>query len=99
MVRRIIWARRAQEDRKSIFSYWNKRNKSKNYSKKLNSLFNQSIKLLSIYPQIGRTTNKENIRIKVVRDYLIIYEFTDRELIILSIFDTRQNQSKLKNIF
>ena len=99
MVRRIIWARRAQEDRKSIFSYWNKRNKSKIYSKKLNLLFNQSVKLLSIHPQTGRITNKENIRIKVVRDYLIIYEFMDRELIILSIFDTRQNPDKLKNIF
>ncbi len=98
MVRQIIWSRRAQEDRKSIFSYWNKRNKSKVYSKKLNRLFIKAAELLAIHPNIGRVSNKENIRIKVVKDYLLIYEFTTKELRILSVFDTRQNPNKLKNI-
>ncbi len=97
MVRQIIWSRRAQEDRKYIFSYWNKRNKSKVYSKKLNRLFIKAAELLAIHPNIGRVSNKENIRIKVVKDYLLIYEFT-KELRILSVFDTRQNPNKLKNI-
>ncbi len=98
MVRQIIWSRRAQEDRKYIFSYWNKRNKSKVYSKKLNRLFIKAVELLAIHPNMGRVSNKENIRIKVVKDYLLIYEFTTKELRILSVFDTRQNPNKLKNI-
>ncbi len=101
MVRQIIWSRRAQEDRKTIFAYWNKRNKrnkSKIYSQKLNRLYIEAAELLAIHPRTGRGSNKENIRIKVVRDYILIYEFTDIELRILSIFDTRQNPEKRKKI-
>lgn len=43
MAREIIWTKRAQNDRYSIFNYWNKRNKSKSYSQKLNNLFISSI--------------------------------------------------------
>jgi len=56
MAKRIIWSRRAQNDRISIFEYWNKRNKSKVYSKKLNRLFNEGVKLISEYPEIGKPT-------------------------------------------
>jgi len=98
MARQIIWSKRAQEDRKCIFSYWNKRNKSVLYSKKLNRLFIEAAELLAIHPKIGRESNKENVRIKVVKDYLFIYEFTTEELRILSIFDTRQNPCKLTKI-
>ena len=34
---------------------------------------------------------------KIVKDYFIIYEFDDKELRILSIFETRQDPAKLKN--
>ena len=88
--------KRAQEDRKSIYFYWNKRNKSIIYSKKLNTLFIESAELLAIHPNMGRVSNKENIRIKVVRDFILIYEFTTNELRILSVFDTRQDPDKLK---
>ena len=65
MARQIIWSKRAQEDRKCIFSYWNKRDKSVLYSKKQNRLFIEAAELLAIHPKIGRESNKENVRIKV----------------------------------
>ncbi len=54
MAKQIIWSRKAQNDRKEIFRYWNKRNKSKLYSKKLNKLFKEAVKLISEYPEIGK---------------------------------------------
>lgn len=96
MARRIRWSRRSQEDRKAIFSYWNERNLSKTYSKKLNKLFIKAVELLSIHPRLGRKTSEKEIRIKVVKDYLILYKYSDTELRVMSIFDSRQDPEKLK---
>lgn len=99
MVRQIIWSRRAQTDRREIFKYWNKRNKSNLYSKKLNELFKEAVRLISEYPEIGKPTDNKNARIKIVRDYLIIYEVDEKErLIILTIWNSRQNPKRLERI-
>lgn len=98
MVRQIIWSLRAQADRKEILIYWNNRNKSNTYSKKLNQLFKEAIKLIGQFPQIGRPTDIENIRIKIVRDYLIVYEVNASQIYILTIWDGRRDPEKFKTI-
>ena len=99
MARRIIWSGRAHHDRIEIYKYWNKRNKSNLYSKKLNVLIKEAVKLIADYPGIGKPTDDKTARIKIVRDYLIIYEIDNiGQLLILSIFDSRQNPDKLKGI-
>ncbi|MDQ3020613.1 MAG: type II toxin-antitoxin system RelE/ParE family toxin [Bacteroidota bacterium] len=96
MVKRIVWSLTAQQDRKNILEYWNVRNKSKTYSKKLNELLKSSIKLISTHPNIGKKTNYSNIRFKVVRDYQIFYEETLNSIDVLRIWDSRQEPDKLK---
>ena len=99
MAKQIIWSRRAQTDRKEILKYWNKRNKSNIYSKKLNGLFIEVVRLISQYPEIGKLTDDKKARIKIVRDYLIIYEVDDKDrLLILTVWDSRQNPQRLKKI-
>lgn len=99
MARRIIWSRRAQNDRIEIFKYWNERNKSNLYSKKLYGLFIEAVKLIAEYPEIGTPTDNKNARIKIVKDYLIIYEMDEKEqLLILTIWDSRQNPERVKKI-
>lgn len=91
MVKQVIWSARAQNDRKQILEYWRFRNKSDQYSKKLNHLFKEAIKLITDYPQIGKVTDDSHARIKIVRNYLIIYEETDDQILILTIWDNRQD--------
>ena len=67
-------------------------------AKKLNQLFKESVKLITDYPQIGKLTDDTNTRIKIVRDYLLIYEETETQIFILTIWDSRQDPDKLKNI-
>ena len=99
MARQIIWSRRAQNDRIEIFKYWNKRNKSNLYSKKLNGLIKEAVKLISEYPEIGKPTDNKTARIKIVRDYLIIYEIDEKgQLLILTIWGSGQNPERLKRI-
>jgi plasmid stabilization system protein ParE len=98
MAKQVIWSLRAQNDKKEILDYWRQRNKSNSYSKKLNELFKESIKIILDFPQIGKVTNDTKARIKIVRDYLIIYEDTETQLFILTIWDSRQDPDKLKKI-
>lgn len=88
--RKIIWTLKANTERKEILEYWILRNQSKKFSIKLNRLFLDTLFLLSEHPTIGRKTDFENVRVKIVRDYLIFYEYTLSELIILSIWDGRR---------
>lgn len=98
MAKPVVWSLRAQNDRKEILNYWRLRNKSNAYSKKLNRLFKESIKIITDFPLIGKLTDQPNTRIKIVKDYLIIYEETETQISILTIWDSRQNPDKLKEI-
>ena len=98
MAKQIIWSLRAQKDKKEIFKYWTQRNKSNHYSKKLNQLFKEAILLLRQHPYIGRPTDDALVRIKIVKEYLLIYEVTETSINILSIWDGRQDPSKLEDI-
>lgn len=98
MAKRIEWTRRAQKERKEILGYWVRRNKSTVYSKKLNGIFKSWVLLLSKRPEIGKKTDVENVRVKIVKDYLIFYEVIDEALYVLSIWDTRQDPDALNII-
>ena len=96
MDRKIIWSKRARKEQTEIFEYWNARNYSKTYSNRLNRLFKETTKLISLFPEIGRQTDKDGVRVSLVENYLLIYEPVDNEtILILSIWDTRQNPDKL----
>ena len=98
MAKQIIWSLRAQKDKREILKYWSQRNKSNRYSKKLNELFKESIKLILEHPQVGKLTDTPSVRIKIIKEYLLIYEVSETSIIILSIWDGRQDPSKLENI-
>ncbi|MBI3195783.1 MAG: type II toxin-antitoxin system RelE/ParE family toxin [Ignavibacteriae bacterium] len=99
MAKQVIWSFRAQQERIRILEYWTVRNSSKTYSNKLDRLIREAIKLIALHPHIGRkTTTDDYVRVKVVRDYLILYEDTNQQINILSIWDSRQNPEKLDEL-
>lgn len=96
MAKKIIWTKKANEERKEILDYWIQRNQSKTYSIKLNKLIVETLTRLSVQPELGRKTDIENVRVKLVRDYLLFYEINKLDLIVLSIWDGRKNELNLK---
>lgn len=98
MVKKIVWSAKAQNDRKEILQYWKKRNKSTSYSTKLNYLFNDAANLISKFPKIGKLTAYNDTRIKIVRDYLMVYKEYDTQIAIITIWDGRQDPLKLEKI-
>jgi hypothetical protein len=89
--RKIDWTINAVLTKKSIFRYWNNRNKSTVYSKKLNQLFTSTLHTVETSPEASIATKKENIRAILVKDYYLIFEITELNIKVLDIWDTRQN--------
>ncbi len=99
MAKRVIWSSLASNEKIQILEYWVYRNKSKTYSKKLNKLFADAVNIIKDFPEIGRLTDHNNVRRFLVRDYLIFYKIEQDSILILSIWDARQDPKSLEHKF
>ena len=68
MAYQIVWTEKANIERKHILQFWVDYNKSKVFSLKLNKLFISSIRNLAVRPNIGRKTEFDNVKVKIVRE-------------------------------
>lgn len=98
MAVRIIWTNTAVNQRRKILSYWNKRNKSKTYSKKLVLEISQRIKFLADNPEIYIKTSFPDIRTSTLGHYNIFYKTNITELIVIAFWDNRRNPKLLSKI-
>ena len=96
MAKRIVWSERAQKERYEILNYWNKRNKSKTYSIKLNKLFLERIENAAKMPEAGIPSDDPHLRTIIVRDYSIYYDIYQSHIEILTIWDNRRNPKSFK---
>lgn len=65
MAKRIIWAPQAVADRIQILDYWYKRLGTKEYSRKLEAMFKESVGLLAEFPFLGRQVKNREERVFV----------------------------------
>ena len=96
MAKKIKWSPLAARKFDEILEYWTNRNKSEFFSEKLIDLFEDATELIANFPEMGRSTDIENVRQKLVRDYLIFYEVDGEIINILTVWDSRQDPDKLK---
>ena len=94
--RKVDWTVKANFERKEILDYWIRRNKSNLYSIKLNILFIEAVKKVAENPTIGRTSDFPDVRVKIVRNYLIFYEFDDKVLKVLSVWDGNRDDKMVR---
>ncbi|MCA0391472.1 MAG: type II toxin-antitoxin system RelE/ParE family toxin [Bacteroidetes bacterium] len=73
-----------------------RRNKSKNYSIKLNKLFIETLKQVAESPTIGRKTEFENVRVRIVRDYLLFYRYDQKQVKVLTVWDGNREEKTLE---
>ena len=85
MALQIDWTDKAQDQLKDILIYWEERNGSRTYSNKLYNIFQETLEILSRYPDSGRQTNNLFLKKKSVRDYFIYYTFNDSNLTVIGI--------------
>jgi plasmid stabilization system protein ParE len=95
MARQIIWSKLAEQEKQHILEFYAVRNGNWDYSIKVNVLIEDAIDRLLLYPYYGTTTRYENVRMLVVFDFIIFHEIHLDKIMIMSIWDARQNPDKL----
>ena len=96
MAKKIEWTQTSIHDRFRIYNFWIDNNKSDSYSKKLEILFNEAAKLISEFPEIGTETDFPNLRVKVVKSYKFFYINQVDKILIIRVWDSRQNPADLE---
>lgn len=94
----LHWTKTALAQRNQIFSYWNKRNKSIEYSKRLLSVINQRTNLILSFPKIGREVENSKHHTIPIEHYSLFYKTIDHKIIITAFWDNNQNPKKLLKI-
>lgn len=89
--RAIIWANASLKDAKNIFTYYNKRNHSDSYSRQLYKEMTSLMNKVAQLPTIGKMTDCNNVRYAIVKEYLLFYHISDKDIAVLRIWDSRQN--------
>ena len=94
----VRWSERAKLDLTSIKKFYDTRNQSPAYSKKLLKTFRDTSKLIQKFPLLSIPTEFNNIRGFVILDYIIFYEITEDCILILFIWDCRRDPDQLRTI-
>lgn len=79
-------------------NFYAKRNKSKTYSIKLYKKINRELSILVTFPEIGIKTEIDSVRGLIIENYIIFYETTNENIVVHTLWDSRQNPEKLKII-
>jgi len=94
VARRVTWTEDADREKEEILHYWTQRNRSKTYSRKLNLEMKAAVKNIGFFPNIGKTTQVEDVRVLMVGNYSIYYHTGVETIHILSVIDGRRNPAK-----
>lgn len=93
--REIIWTEVSEIQLKEILDFFTKRNKSGQYSRKLYKKFKAELNTVAKNPEIGINTKLDAIRGLIIDDYILFYEILEDKILILKVWDCRQNPDKL----
>jgi toxin YoeB len=96
MAKRVIWTNTAKNQRKDILEFWYNKTDEKKYSLKISKFVRKKIKHLSKFNYLGKPTNFENIRVISDGNFSIFYKLTATKLIIASVWDNRQDPTKIQ---
>lgn len=94
--KKIIWSSAAESELVTILEYFNERNQSFNYSRKLYKQFYADLKQVSAKPELGLRTQLENTRGIISGNYILFYHISTQEITVLKVWDSRQNPDRVK---
>lgn len=99
MVKRtVVWTVTAARQRREILIYWNKRNGSTYYSRKLIQLIARHIQVIVNQPESFKSTIYPDTRESAMGHFSIFYKMTEENLIITAFWDNRQDPKVLLQI-
>lgn len=93
--REIVWTKSSEIQLQEILEFFTLRNKSGQYSQKLYKKFKSELNRAAKNPEIGIKTKITLIKGLIVGDYILFYEILEDKIMVLKVWDCRQNPEKL----
>jgi len=95
---RLFWTETALKQRNQIFKYWNAKNKSNLYSKRLLSAISERTTSLLTFPEMGKEVDIEKTRVISLEHFSLFYDLDEDKIVVISFWDNRQNPKELLRI-
>jgi hypothetical protein len=95
MALEILYSPQFFDNLETILNFFDERNGSSNFSKKLLKMIQKQIQLLKTMPEIGRMTDCPGIRILFVERFGIDYQIRDKSILIIDIYSCETNPDEL----
>ncbi len=95
---KVIWSETAANQRRGIFEYWNKRNKSKSYSERIRILVLKRIELIKKNPTSFLPSEYNDMYVTVIEHFCLYFKVVKEGILVTAFWDTRQDPDKLLEI-
>lgn len=89
--KKVIWSANAQNSLIDILSYWIEENGNKKYSLKLYDDFKKIERIISHFPNIGKQTDRKDVRNYIKLNFSVYYQEIDNMIRIINVWDNRRN--------
>ncbi|WP_033149750.1 type II toxin-antitoxin system RelE/ParE family toxin [Prevotella sp. RM4] len=86
MALEISFSRQFFDSLEAILNFFDERNGSDRFSKKLLKMIHKQILLLKTMPEIGRLTDFPSVRVLFVERFGIVYQIRDKVVLIIDIY-------------
>lgn len=96
MIKSIVWSAVAKRNLKRIKRFYDERNQTSDYSKRLLRVFKDSAALIEKQPLIGKNTDMEGVKAFIILNYIIFYELLENHILILMVWDCRRDPEQVK---
>ena len=90
----VLYSPEFVDNLEAILTYYDERNGSDTYSKKLFKMLHEQIRLLSVFPEIGRITDFPGVRVVFVEKFGVEYQIREDAILVVDIYSCLTDPEK-----
>ena len=87
MALEIVYSTQFADSLETVLTFFDERNGSDKFSRKLIKMIHRQIRMLTTMPEIGRLTDFPGVRIIYVERFGIEYQIRDKAILIIDIYN------------
>ena len=92
----VLYSPEFVDNLEAILTYYDERNGSDTYSKKLFKMLHEQIRLLSVFPEIGRITDFPGVRVVFVEKFGVEYQIREDAILVVDIYSCLTDPEKIR---
>ena len=90
----VLYSPEFVDNLEAILTYYDERNGSDTYSQKLFKMLHEQIRLLSVFPEIGRITDFPGVRVVFVEKFGVEYQIRENAILVVDIYSCLTDSEK-----